>query len=34
MTTLELIMGYKDMKTIEVYYGDDYRLRVCHVATA
>ena len=27
-------MGYKDMKTIQVYYGDDYRLRVCHGATA
>ena len=27
MTTYKSVMGYKDMKTIEVYYGEDYRFK-------
>ena len=34
MTTFKLVKGYKDIKAIEVYYGEDYRFRVCHGFTA
>ena len=34
MTTFKLVKGYKDIKIIEVYYGEDYRFRVCHGSTA
>ena len=28
MTTYKSVMGYKDMKTLELYYSEDYRYTV------